>query len=405
MGVFNYIAYDESGFERKGVLEGDTAKKVREHLRAQKLMPITVSQVVETSNTPNPVSLSIRRKRINISDLSLLTRELSALLASGMPVAEGLAAVAEQSEKARTKEVILSVRNHVMAGYSLAAGLAEFPQVFPEVYRATVAAGEQSGHLSTVLNHLADHTEKQQRMRLKIRQALIYPSLMTIISILIVIFLLMSVVPKMVHVFQDSGQQLPFLTEVLLSVSDGLQTYGIVIAAGIFFILLLFRYALKRTLFRSAWHQFLLRLPIIGRMNKVVNTARFSRTLGILSSAGVPVLEAIQIASKLITSLPIREAVKKAAVKVGEGRSIHQALKQTGFFQPMTIHFIANGESSGCLEEMLIRAADNQEHHVAVVVDTSLTVFEPLLILFMGAVVLFIVLAVLLPLFGMTELI
>ncbi len=405
MSVFNYIAYDKNGKERKGVLEGDTPKKIRQQLREQGLTPIGVSTVSKSLKIKHQKKKGGWQKRFNINDLALLTRELASLLASGMPVEEALLAVSEQNEKPHIKRIILAVRSKVMEGYSLAVGLNDYPEVFPEVYRATVASGEQSGHLDAVLNHLANYTEQQQHMRQKIRQALVYPALMTAVSIAIVAFLLVVVVPKMIDVFQDTGQQLPILTRLLLGLSESLQVYGLYLAGGIFLLGYALRYSLKKPKLRKSFHRFLFLLPIFGKSIKTVNTARFARTLGILCSSGVPILDAMRISSELISNLPMKEAVQEVIHKVREGTAIHHALKKTGYFQPVTLHFIANGEKSGNLEEMLHRAAENQERHVSMLLETTLSLFEPLLILLMGGIVLFIVLAILLPMFEMTQMI
>lgn len=401
MAAFNYTALDKKGHERKGYLEGDTAKQVRQTLREQGLIPIQVISVKE-----RPINKSVlfsQKKRVNVKDLALLTQQLSTLLSSGMPLEETLQAVAEQTEKPHVKSVILGVRSKVLEGHSLAAGMSDFPQAFPHLYRATVSSGEQSGHLDKVLERLAIYTEKQHRMRQKIRQAMIYPMLMTIVSLSILSFLLAYVVPKIVDVFTESNQKLPLITQFLISTSNLVKHYGIYILILISLLIYSFLRLLKREHFRRRFHGFLLKIPLIGNMLIVVNTARFARTFGILFSASVPVLEAMHVASELIVLLPMREAVQTAITRVREGSTIHHALQQIGYFPPMSVHLIASGESSGHLEIMLERAADMQENDVSALIENLLTLFEPLLILFMGAIVLFIVLAILLPIFSLEQ--
>jgi len=296
------------------------------------------------------------------------------------------------------------VRSKVLEGHSLASALRDFPNAFSELYCATVAAGEKSGHLDIVLQRLADYTEQQFAMRQKIKNALIYPSLMVFVSICIVGFLLEYVVPKMIAVYSNINQTLPAMTQVLISISEGVKDYGIYILLILIVGIILFSRAVKNNVsFREKFHRALLRIPIIGSAIKTVNTARFSRTFAILSSAGVPVIEGMSISSSLITNIPIRKSVEEATSRIREGANINLALKQTGYFPPMSIHLIASGETSGQLENMLERAANNQDNDITQLIETSLSLFEPAIILLMGAIVLFIVLAVLLPIFQLDQ--
>lgn len=407
MTVFNYIALDNNGKQTKGVLEGDSARKIRHQLREQGLLPTHIEELQsENKNQSKNNSLHLFSKnKLSSAELAMFTYELSSLLAAGMPVAEALHAAAKQNEKAHIKNILHGVRAKVNEGFSLANSLAAYPKAFPEVYQATVAAGEQSGHLDLVLTHLADYLDRQQQTQQKVQQALIYPSMMTMISLAIVVFLLIYVVPKMVGVFTDANQTLPPLTQLLITLSDGAQNHGWWIALLIATLFTLFRIRLKHKPFKFKYHQTLLRIPVIGKMSKMINSARFSRTLGILSNSGVPVVQGMQISATLITNLPMRKAVEAAADRVREGASINKAIDQTGYFLPTTVHFIANGENSGQLEEMLQRAAENQDRKVTSFIETSLSMFEPVLILLMGSIVLFIVLAILLPMFEMTQMI
>ncbi len=394
MPAYQYQAYDNKGRLNKGVLEADSQRQARLQLREQNLTPVSVAIVRD-----NAIRKRRGGKSIKISELSLVTRQLAVMLQAGLPLEEALTSVAEQSEKNTVKSIVLSVRAKVTEGYSLAQGFEEFPRAFPKLYRATIAAGEQSGHLDQVLTQLADYLEKQQAMKQKIQQALIYPSLMTLVSISVVVFLLIYVVPKIVDVFTQSDAALPLITQVLLGISHGVQQYGLYALIGLIIFGVLFKRQMKYEKFRFRVQQWILRLPLIGKTRAVINQARFSSTFGILFAASVPVLDAMRVAADLITLLPMQQAVNQAIARVREGSSIHQALKQTGFFAPMTIHLIANGEKSGQLEQMLKKSADNQENAVSNLITNLLTLFEPLLIIFMGGIVLFIVLAVLLPIF------
>jgi general secretion pathway protein F len=408
MPAFHYLAIDNQGEKRKGVIEAETLKQARQLLRDQGLIPVeteaTHSKATKFSASKSFGNFGSNRK-ITAKELSLVTRQLATLLAAGMPIEAVLTAVAEQTEKPRTKGLILSVRGKILGGHSLANSMRDFPNTFSPLFCATVAAGEKSGHLDTVLLRLADYTEQQSQMRQKIQNAMVYPSLMILVSFGIVGFLLEYVVPKMVAVYADTGQELPGITQLLISISSGIKNFGIYIVlatgVGIFFLMR----TLKNNLaFREKFHRNFLRLPILGSATKVINTARFSRTFAILSSAGVSVLEAMGIAAELITNIPIRKAVTEATERIREGANIHLALRQTRYFPPMSIHLIASGEASGQLEPMLERAANNQDNDIKQLIETSLTLFEPAIILFMGAIVLFIVLAILLPIFQLDQL-
>jgi len=405
MPAFHYTAINTAGSKQKGIIEAESAKHARQLLREKNLMLLDIAATHESGIKKKYSFLNTARKSsMTTKELALLTRQMATLLAAGLPVEEVLTAVAEQTEKPRTKGLILSVRSKVLEGHALASALSDFPQAFSNLYCSTVAAGEKSGHLDIVLQRLADYTEQQYEMRQKIMHALIYPAIMVFVAIGIVGFLLEYVVPKMIAVYSNIGQQLPGMTRVLIALSAGVKNYGLYILLGLIALIILFRYQIKKNLgFREKIHTLVLRIPIIGNAIKVTNTARFSRTFAILSSAGVSVLEAMTISSALITSLPIRHAVEKAVKHVREGANIHLALKQTTYFPPMSIHLIASGESSGQLENMLERAANNQDSDITRLIETSLALFEPAIILLMGAIVLFIVLAVLLPIFQLDQ--
>ncbi len=406
MPAYHYVAVDLAGKEEKGVIEADSEKAARQMLRNKSLFPMNITPATAKKSTVEPSFLASLKKPRGLSakDTALITRQFATLLAAGMPIEESLAAVGEQSEKAYVKGLILSVRTKVVQGHALASALREHPQAFSALYCATVAAGEKSGHLDKVLLRLADYTEQQWNLRSKLRTALIYPMMIVLVAFGIVGFLLEYVVPKMIAVYSHLNQALPALTQILIAVSDFVKTYGLlVIVVMIVGIFLWFR-ALKRSvLLREKTHAFILRIPLIGYAFKTADSARFTRTLSILSAAGVPVVDAMAISAKLINAIPIRKAVEAAAVRVSEGVAIHIALKNTTYFSPMNVHMIASGEASGELESMLERVAHNQENEIIRLIDVSLALFEPVIILLMGVVVLFIVLAVLLPIFQLNQ--
>ena len=355
--------------------------------------------------TLNKSNLSKNKNKLSVQDLSLFTRQLSTLLAAGIPVEEALRGVSEQTENDKVRQLIIGVRSKVMEGYALAQAMAEYPYVFPELYRATVAAGEQTGRLDLVLDKLADYTENQQQIRQKIQQALIYPLLMVVVSTLIISFLLVFVVPKIIDVFTSSGQALPVMTNALIVISGFIKSYGVYTLVFLALLFTAFKRSLSNPKVRLRWHQLLLRLPIVSYLVRSINVARYIHTFGILFAAGVNVLETMQVSAGLVSNLVMRNAFDVAAVRVREGTAISKALKESGFIQPMAAHLIASGEKSGQLSSMMEKAAQHLDNEVRRLIDTALTLLEPLVILFMGAVVLFIVLATLLPIFSMEQLV
>jgi general secretion pathway protein F len=292
-----------------------------------------------------------------------------------------------------------------MEGHSLAVGLSDFPHVYPELYRTTVEAGEQSGHLDRVLERLADYTESRQQLRQKIQLAVFYPALLTVVAILVVGGLMTYVVPQVVQVFENIGQELPPLTRGLIAVSDFLRNNGLVMLILLVLAIAGFSYLLRNTAVRRRFHKVLLIIPLVSRLERGLNTGRFARTFSILTASGVPVLESMRISAQVMSNLPMKEAVAEATARVREGAGIAAALERSGYFPPMTVQLVASGEASGKLEEMLERAAINQEREIETLIAALLGLFEPLLILFMGSVVLVIVLAILLPIFDLNQLI
>ncbi|HEX4045908.1 MAG TPA: type II secretion system inner membrane protein GspF [Gammaproteobacteria bacterium] len=409
MPAYHYIAIDQNGREQKGVIEAETEKHVRQLLRDQALMPVQVQSTRQKAGAhasgKRNWSFLKTTYRLSPKELALITRQIATLLSAGLPVEEALAAVAEQVEKSRLKGLVLSVRSKVMEGHALAAALSDHPQSFSALFCATIAAGERSGHLDKVLLRLADYTEQQWQTQQKLKTALIYPCMIVLVAISIVGFLLQYVVPKMIAVYGNLGQALPMMTQILIGLSVFIQSYGLyLLLMLVAFIWFGWRALKKSAKLRKKAHFILLRLPLIGHSIKTTNTARFARTLSILSAAGVPVLEAMTIAAQLITIIPMRDAVQVAVGRVREGAAIHLALKQTSYFPPMSIHMIASGEASGQLESMLGRVAQQQEDEINRLIEVSLALFEPAVILIMGVIVLFIVLAVLLPIFQLNQL-
>ncbi len=403
MGAFEYVAMDQSGKQSRGLLEGDTPKHVRQILRDRNLFPVSVTEVAQ-KEARRQRSFSLRRG-MSSAELALVTRQLASLSQSGLPLEEALLAVAQQNEQPRTKSILLGVRAKVMEGHTLADGFSEFPQAFPELYRATVAAGEQSGHLDVVLERLADYTEARQELRQRVTNALVYPIALVIMAVGIIAFMLATVVPKIVGVFENTAAELPGLTTGLIATSDFLRDYWLFLVIALAALGWLAWWILQQDGPRRRYHAILLRLPVVGRLTRGVNTARFTRTLSILAGSGVPILESLKISAEVIENLPMRDAVLEASLRVREGASISKSLAASKLFPPMMIHLISSGEAGGRLEEMLSRSAAGQEREVDGLIAALLGILQPLLIVAMGAIVLTIVLAILLPIFEINNLI
>ena len=404
MAAFEYKALDAKGRQKKGVLEGDTARQIRQQLREQGMIPVEVVQTHEREKKKASGGFQLRRG-ISTTELSLITRQLATLVQASMPLEECLKAVAEQSEKPRLKNMLLAVRSRVVEGYTLSDSMAEYPHIFDQLFRAMVAAGEKSGHLDTVLNRLADYTENRQKMRSKLMQAMIYPTMLTIIAIAVVAFLLATVVPKIVDQFVQMGQQLPTITEILLAASDFVQNWGLIVLLVIAVLFMLIKMALKRPDFRLKWDRWVMRLPVIGKVARGLSTSRFARTLSICTSSAIPLLEGMKVASDVMTNTWVNQQIREAADKVREGSSLRVSLEQTKLFPPMMLHMIASGERSGELEQMLTRAADNQDRDFESLVNMALGIFEPLLIVAMAGIVMFIVIATLMPIIALNNMV
>jgi general secretion pathway protein F len=410
VAAFDYIALDARGKETRGVIEGDTARQVRQQLRDRGLTPLDINESRNQGKTTGAnKSLFTRpqflQRGISATELALITRQLATLIQASLPLDEALSAVANQTEKSRIRSMLYAIRSRVLEGHPLAVGLGDYPKVFPELYRATVDAGEQSGHLDTVLERLADYTESRQEIQGKVRQALIYPAFLTLFAVAIVIFMMTSIVPQVVAVFEDTGQELPGLTLTLIAMSDFVVNYGWYL--GGFFVVLFvgFQMLMTRPAFVMKYHRFLFRLPVIQRLVRGLNAALFTRTLSILFGSGVNVLQSMKISAKVVANLPMREAILQATDRVREGTGIKNALESSRLFPPMTLQLIASGENSGKLEEMLERASVQLEREQVTLIAYIVGILEPVIILSMGLMVLMIVMGILLPIFDLNTLV
>ena len=406
MAAFAFEAVNAKGKTQKGVLEGDNARQIRQQLREQKLIPVTVEQVKEQAKkSSTSFEFTFFKPRISASELSLLTRQLATLVEASLPIEEALLAVAEQSEKPRQKNMMMAVRSKVVEGFGLAEALGDFPSVFDTLFIAMVAAGEKSGHLDIVLNRLADYTENREKTRSQVVQAMIYPALMMFFAVAITVLLLTVVVPKIVTQFQHMGQGLPPITQLVMDISTFLQASWMWVVGLLILGVIVAQRALAVPAMQLRFHKWLLGVPLLGKVNRGLNTARFARTLSILTASGVPLLEAMKIASDVLLNRHIKAQVAESAVMVKEGASLRAALDKTKMFPPMMMHMIASGERSGELQQMLARAADNQDREFESLVSVSLKVFEPLLIVSMAGIVLFIVLAILQPIIALNSMV
>ncbi|MGB3623595.1 type II secretion system protein GspF [Ketobacter sp. MCCC 1A13808] len=405
MPAFEYVVLDARGKQKKGVLEGDSARQVRQQLKEKGLVPLSVDTTSQKQDKDDNGKVSFSRASISAGDLAVVTRQLATLLQAGLPLEEALKAVAKQQEKAKITSVMSAIRSKVVEGHTLASSLSEFPQSFPELYRATVDAGEHSGHLDLVLEQLAEYTEARYRTKKKVQGAMIYPLVLTAFAFLIVAGMLTFVVPKIVSVFADSGQELPTLTKVLIASSELLQNWWwlmAIMATGAFYG---FKRALKNEAFKYRFHAWMLRMPLLGKINRGLDASRVASTLSILSRSGVPLVEAMKISGQVAGNVCIRESVVLGADKLKEGSTLFAALDGSGYFPPMMMQMIASGENSGELESMLARAATNQERELEDLIDTIVALFEPLMLVVMGGVVMIIVLSIMMPILSMNSLV
>ena len=391
MTAFRYRAVNPDGVESGGVLEADTGRAARAALRERGLFPLEVTSVSAARGG------SLLRTRLREADLVLVSRQWATLLDAGLTVEQSLAALIEQAEKERVRQLLAGVRSEVLAGHSLRAALDRFPAAFAPIYRASVAAGERAGELPRVMNQLADHLESRSALRQKTIQALIYPVIVALVALLVVIGLMTYVVPQVVSVFQRGDTELPWLTRALIVVSGVLRDWGAVLLvltgmAGIGAHL-----ALRQRAVRLRWDRMLLGLPLLGRHLRTLDATRFASTLAILSGSGVPLMAALDAGREVVVRLPLRDAVTEAAERVREGRPLAQALAGTRQFPPLLVHMIANGEQTGRLNEMLGRAARLQQQELENRTALLSSLLEPALLLGMGVMVLLIVLAVMQP--------
>lgn len=405
MPAFEYQALNADGKQKKGLLEGDSQRQVRQLLRDKGMVPLSVEPAAQKSAGKSGASGFGRGPAVSVRDLSLITRQMATLVHAGLPLEEVLAAVSQQTEKTKIRSILMAVRSKVLEGFGLADSFAEFPRAFPKLYRATISAGEHSGHLDLVMNKLADYTESSHATRSSITMAMVYPALLLFVSITIVIFLMISVVPGVIEVFSDNNQDLPGITIVLVAVSDFLTAYAGYMFIGLILLGVLINFLMRKDSIRLLVHKRLLKMPVVGKLLCIINTARFASTLSILTSSGVTLVDAMRIAGEVLSNDWLRFRVNNATRSVSEGSSLKNALEQAGYFSPMMLHMIASGEASGELDAMLDRTAQAQELDLSNFISVMVGLIPPLIILFMGGMVFAIVLAILLPIFQLNQLV
>jgi general secretion pathway protein F len=403
--AFRYEAVDAVGATRKGVVNADSARSARSDLRAQQLVPIAVDAIVGQVDETGKTRSRAFGDKLSTNELALFTRQLASLLEASLPLEQAFSALLDQAERTYVRDLIASIRSEVMSGASLSDALAHHPRDFADIYRALVASGEQIGQLSRVLSRLADYIERRNALVQKVKLAFTYPAIVTIVAFAIVIFLLTYVVPQIVSVFANTKQQLPFLTVVMLAISDFVRNYGWIVALLAAAAFLAWRRALKNPDVKLRWHTWLLTAPLYGKFERSLNTARFASTLAITTGSGVPILRALETSRDTLSNVAMRAQVEDATNNVREGVSLARALSAHQHFPPMLIHMIRAGEVTGELPAMLERAANAQEQDLERRAMTIAGLLEPALILAMGVVVLLIVLAVLMPIIEINQLV
>ena len=411
MSAYNYLALNAKGRRLKGVLEADSERHARSLLRERGLKPIQLGQAAgeKTASADAPGQRGLRavwfEAKIKPGMLALLTRQMAILLQAGLPLDEALQTVSRQLRKARHAAMLLRVRARITEGHTLAYGLSEHPRTFNAMYRAMVNAGERAGLLGAVMERLAEYTETRQKTQQDLQGAMIYPIVLVAIAVSVVAALMTYLVPELVRIFRDAGSDLPMLTRVVIFISDYLTEHGLTTLAAIAGAVALYHLSMRNKAQRRMMHRIALKLPGIGRMTRTVDCARFTSTLSILVGAGVPLLQALQIAGQVMNNEILREASENIATRVREGSSMHRAMEMSGQFPPLVVYMVASGEASGRLEEMLGRTATNLERELQMTLKNVMNLLEPLMVVSMGGMVLLIVLAVLLPIFNLNQLV
>ncbi len=405
MAVFEYKALTAAGQTKKGLLEGDSERQIRQMLRDDGLSPVAIKSVATQKNSDKNFLSSLLTQHIQVSDLALFTRELYTLLDASIPLNQALKSLSNQSDSKLMSRFVTGLHTNVTEGYSLAMAMQRSPYSVSKEYIAIIQAGEESGYLDKVLSRLADAIEQRDQLNKKLKTALIYPTLMVVVAIAIVIFLMVYVVPKVVSVFDNMDQALPSLTQGLLDISGFMQNYAEFLVAFLIGLVLGVKWMLRQPKWRFKIHSMLLKTPGIKRFLIYSETARWARTLGVLLSSGVNVKEALTISVEVMTLDPLKKSVLNMVTKVREGKSVYLSMEEEKVFPPLLLNLVKTGEGKGQLDNMLLRGAKHYESSVENAAETLVSILEPVMIIIMGGVVLLIVLAIMMPIFEMNQMI
>lgn len=403
MPAFSYEALDPQGQSRTGTIEADTPKAARTQLRTQNLVPLKVQALA--ADTGSPTMGSNRRRAFSPAQRAVWTRQLAGLVGAGLPLERALASLADEAETPAQRDVVAAIRAEVNAGVSLGAALAQHPKEFPPIDVGVVGAGEHSGQLALVLERLADELEEQQALRAKVLGAALYPAIVSLVALAIVLFLLAYVVPQVANVFAGSKRALPLLTQIMLGISGAVRNYGWLMLGAMVIGAIFARLAWASEQFRIQFDSWVLGTPLVGKLARGYNAARFASTLAMLTAAGVPILKALQAAAETLSNRALREDALQAQVLVREGAPLASALAHKQRFPALISMFARLGEQTGQLPQMLDRAANQLRADVQRRAMQLATLLEPLLIVGMGVVVMLIVLAVLLPIIQLNQLV
>lgn len=400
MPFFEYKAITTQGKNKSGLIESESLKSAVRLLKTQSL---TVLDINETQHKLKIKTVFNLQKKITVAQIAFLTRQLASLIEASMPIDEALQTIVRNSEQKTLSRVVGEIRSGVIEGKSLAESFNSSGASFPAYYIATIEAGELSGNLSLVLDKLAQDLEQQHKFKKKVSAALIYPMMISLVAVVVIVALLVMVVPQIVSVFDDMKQTLPPLTIGVIALSDFLSEYYLLLLLAIILFIVGFKLLLKKEKVQRFWHQFLVKIPMFGHILVMSNAIRFTRTFSLLHASQTPIITAMQTSADVLNLLPMKQAILDASEKVREGSSIFKALEINKALPPMILYMLASGEASGNLSPMLDKAVSNQEFELDTYISKILNLFEPLMILIMGGVVLLIVLAILMPIFEINQ--
>lgn len=395
MATFEYEALDGGGKSQRGVITADNPKQARQSLRGQNLTPVKVTNARD--HKAMAIGFGARKTHLGNREVVLITRQLATLVGTSVPLEEALDAVARQSDSEKTRRLILAVRERILEGWRFADALGEDEKSFPPLYRAVVAAGETSGDLGNVMERLAVMLEKNHAIRAKAMAALIYPAALAFVSIAVVIALMRYVVPKIVEQFEDFSADLPMITQFVIALSEGIRDYGLVMLVGVVAIGFGFWQMMKNPVIARRVDRWLLSVPVVGKLLRGLDGARFGRTLATLFAGGAPLIDSLAGAQRTLSNSHIRARLDTTITMVREGAGLSQGLKKAAVLPPMMTYMVAAGEKSGELPKLLDKTADYLEEEFETATGIALRLLEPIIVVLMGLIVMVIVLSIMLP--------